>query len=148
MAKELEYRQFKLSSGEEIVCEVLEWNDEAEVEILVRKAMRLILVEQGDGVKFYSFRPWMVYQENPDDILILNVNMVVGIGFPPDTLLKQYLEAVTEMGKMNDVREQEFAESVAEEIALTQNADKIERYLDTMDSGSNVIDMFDPKKLH
>ena len=53
MAEELEYRQFKLTSGEEIVCEVMEWNDEAEVEILVRKAMRLTLIEMGDGTKFY-----------------------------------------------------------------------------------------------
>lgn len=141
MAKELEYRQFKLTSGEEIVCEVMEWNDEAEVEILVRKAMRLTLVEMGD-TKFYSFRPWMVYQENPEDILILNVNTVVGIGFPPETLLKQYREAVDEMASMNETREQEFAES------LKDSVDKIERYLTVMDSGSNVIDMFDPKKLH
>jgi hypothetical protein len=142
MAKELEYRQFKLTSGEEVVCEVMEWNDEAEVEILVRKAMRLTLIEMGDGTKFYSFRPWMVYQENPEDILILNVNTVVGIGFPPETLLKQYHEAVNEMASLNETREQEFAESIKE------SADKVERYLTIMDSGSNVIDMFDPKKLH
>jgi hypothetical protein len=144
MAKELEleYRQFKLTSGEEIVCEVMEWNDEADVEILVRKAMRLTLMEMGDGTKFYSFRPWMVYQEHPEDILILNINTVVGIGFPPDSLLKQYHEAVNEMASMNETREQEFAES------LKDSVDKIERYLTVMDSGSNVIDMFDPKKLH
>jgi hypothetical protein len=43
---------------------------------------------------------------------------------------------------MNETREQEFAES------LKDSVDKIERYLTVMDSGSNVIDMFDPKKLH
>ena len=34
-------RQFKLSSGDEIVCEVIQWQNEEELELIVRKPMRI-----------------------------------------------------------------------------------------------------------
>ena len=45
--EEFELRQFKLTSGEEIVAEILQWNEESlggHLEIVCRKAMRLKLV--------------------------------------------------------------------------------------------------------
>lgn len=150
---ENELRQFKTTSGEEVVCEVVQWNEGYDTEVLVRKAMRLVLIETEDGIKYYSFRPWMVYQEHPDDLIILNINNVIGIGFPPDTLLSQYNEAVAEMAEMNTAREEEFNQSFSQKAARyknkrTSNHDKIDDYLSRMDSGSNVIDMFDPSKIH
>ena len=150
---ENELRQFKTTSGEEVVCEVVQWNEGYDTEVLVRKAMRLVLIETEDGIKYYSFRPWMVYQEHPDDLIILNINNVIGIGFPPDTLLSQYNEAVQEMAEMNTAREEEFNQSFSQKAAKyknkrTSNHDKIDDYLSRMDSGSNVIDMFDPSKIH
>lgn len=141
-------RQFKLTSGEEIVCEVLQWDDNTEIEIVVKKAMRLVMQESVDGVKYYSFRPWMVYQESADDILVINGNQVVGIGFPPDTLLVQYFEAVEEMHRMNLDRETEYNKSFSTKSSAKKDMDKLDRYLKNMDSGSNVISMFDPKKVH
>lgn len=37
-----EVRQLKLANGEEILCEVMQWSEGDDFEILVRKAMRLI----------------------------------------------------------------------------------------------------------
>jgi hypothetical protein len=115
-----------------------------EIEILTRKAMRLIMQENGDGFKYYAFRPWMVYQESDEDLIILNSNHVVGIAFPTRTLLLQYYEAVADMSDMHRVRESEYEE---EHVRPTKG-DKIDDYLSRMDSGSNVIDMFSDKKLH
>ena len=62
---DVDVRQFKLANGEEILCEVVQWSEHMEeIEILTRKAMRLIMQENGDGFKYYAFRPWMVYQES------------------------------------------------------------------------------------
>ena len=65
MSEELyETKQFKLASGDEIICEVVQWNMDEETEIVVRKAMKLVMGEtEGGNYRYYSFRPWMVYQE-------------------------------------------------------------------------------------
>lgn len=142
----MDLRQFKLTSGEEIVCEIVQWNDNMELEIVVRKAMRLVMQEGTEGVKYYSFRPWMVYQESEEDLMIINGNNVVGIGFPPEVLLVQYFEAVEEMFRMNIDRVSEYVKT-----APKTTEQKLDQYLKTnlsLDSGSNVIDMFDPKKIH
>lgn len=148
---ELELRQFKTTSGEEVICEVMQWAEGYESEVLVKNAMKLVLQEPSDGVKYYSFRPWMVYQEHPDDIIVLNMNNVVGIGFPPETLLEQYFSAVADMSEVNAARELEFNKSFDEETQKGKREkvrDKVEEYLSRMDSGNNIINLFDPNKIH
>jgi len=147
-----EVRQLKLANGEEILCEVMQWSEGDEFEILVRKAMRLIMMENGEGMKYYAFRPWMVYQESGEDLLIINSSHIVGMGFPTRTLMVQYYEAVADMQEMHVVREKEFEEDHQQPKTMKKtNSDKIEDYLSRMDSGSNVIDLFSgspSNKLH
>ena len=50
MSKELyETKQFKLTSGEEVIAEVVQWNMDDETEIVVRKAMKLVMGETEGG---------------------------------------------------------------------------------------------------
>lgn len=105
-----EIRQFKLATGEEIVCEVVQWQNEEELELIVRKAMKLVVGDLVSGTRYYSFRPWMIYQENPDDLIVLNGNHVVGIGYPTDMLLEQFNSAVDEMHQLHIIRTQEHKE--------------------------------------
>lgn len=150
MTNDADLRQLKLSSGEEIVCEVVQWSDQnIDLELVVRKAMRLVMQETMDGsaIKYYSFRPWMVYQESADDLLIINANNVVGIAFPPETLIVQYMEAADEMIRQNNDREIEHNKKAVRKPSL--NSKENGQSLSPMfDSGSNVVDMFDPKKVH
>jgi hypothetical protein len=148
-----EVRQFKLASGEEIVCEVIQWNNEEELELVVRKAMKLVMGEMETGVRYYSFRPWMVYQENPDDLLVLNGNHVIGIAYPPESLISQYDEAVDDMSKMWEQRNKEFLQSRGDEPfenidsinkmtrQVLEEASKLEEYVEKIssDSDDNVI---------
>lgn len=155
---EYEVRQFKLASGEEIVCEIIQWHNEDELEIVVRKTMQLVVTEVASGMKYYSFRPWMVYQENSEDFIVLNGNHVVGIGYPNDMLINQFNEAVTEMHNQHIQREKEFASERGDEYqdvekinkmtkAVMKEAKKIEEYLGQIsgDSDSNIL-IFDPSK--
>jgi hypothetical protein len=142
-------RQLKLASGEEILCEVVQWQEGDDYEILVRKAMRLIMMENGDGMKYYAFRPWMVYQESSDDLLIINSSHIVGMGFPTDSLMVQWHEAVADMGEMHLVRESEHTEKYGDQQSAVDKmssrvksaADKIDDYLERMggDSASNNV---------
>ena len=157
MSEQYEIRQFKLASGEEIVCEIIQWNNEEELELVVRKAMKLVMGEMDDGLRYYSFRPWMVYQECPDDFLVLNGNHVVGIGYPPQSLLKQFHEAVEDMSKMYESRQKELRDtdeykSVDDINKMTKNilntAEEVEKYVRQLKDSSddNVISMFDFNK--
>ena len=154
-ANPYEIRQFKLASGEEILCEIIEWNNEEELELVVRKAMKLVLGEMETGIRYYSFRPWMVYQESPEDFVIINGNHVVGIGFPTDSLIKQFHEAVIDMEKMHEQRQREYNESRDDEYKSARDINKmtkkisntskdIAEYLNSLrdSDASNVIDMF------
>ena len=155
----LEVRQFKLASGDEILCEILQWQDQEGIEICIRKAMKLVMNEGDDGVKYYSFRPWMIYQENSEDIIILSASMVIGIGFPVESLLYQYYEAVEDMHQMSVVRDAEHMKKVGADNKgskiqqtikeINKTAKNLQDYLSGDSSGpGNVIPLFDPKKVH
>ena len=154
-------RQFKLSSGDEIVCEVIQWQNEEELELIVRKPMRIGFTEIMGGMKYYSFRPWMIYQETDTELIVINGNHIVGISQPQETLVWQYNEAVKDMKKMHEKRMMEFAESNPEEwkkqnslTEVTKNLMQQMAELEGMieddftgdsDGGSNVL-LFDPSK--
>ena len=36
-----DFRQFKLSNGDEIICEIVQWPEDSEEEMIIRKAMEL-----------------------------------------------------------------------------------------------------------
>ncbi|OUU54226.1 MAG: hypothetical protein CBC12_01655 [Candidatus Puniceispirillum sp. TMED52] len=145
--REPQVRQFKLSSGEEIVCEVVDWTgEEEESELIIRKCMSLVLRE-GPMSTFYSFKPWMIYQENPDDFIILQSHHVMSIGFPTKNLMKHYDEAVEEMSKIFEERkiqgeeENEINKDVQTLMKKSTTAEEFLKELEGNDSASlsNVI---------
>lgn len=107
------YRQFKLSNGEEILAEVMQWSDEEQACIIVRKAMRIFQVDRVDGFRMYTLRPWMIYGEDPNQLLSINDNQIVGECTPAPTLIKQYETVI-----------QDHAESFAEELKKMAKEDK------------------------
>ena len=60
-------RHFKLASGDEVICEVIEWNDPysddatRQEEIVIRKAVKMVYAKSTTGFPFYTMRPFMVY---------------------------------------------------------------------------------------
>jgi hypothetical protein len=53
-----DYKQFKMSNDDEILCEVIEWNNEENDALIVRNVMRVVQVEDFEkGIRFYAFRP-------------------------------------------------------------------------------------------
>src|SRR6056300_964057 len=72
-------KQFKLTNNEEIICEVIEWNTgEDPGDILIKKALRVISVEDYQkGWRFFAFRPWMSFQDDPDLLQTLNSSHII-----------------------------------------------------------------------
>ena len=52
--------QFKLTSGHEIVCDVIEWCDEGDTEIIARNVMQIVAGQISDNESVFMFRPWIM----------------------------------------------------------------------------------------
>ena len=77
-----EIKQFKLSNGDEIVCDVIEWPDVDgdSPDIVVRNCFKIVVAgvkSSGDNIRYYQFRPWMVHQDEPDMFQVINGNHII-----------------------------------------------------------------------
>lgn len=120
-------KQFKLTSGEEIICEVIEWATEQYSDIVTRRCFMIKTAFDKDGIRFYSFRPYMALQEGPEMYITMNNNHIISEGNPDETLVKHYRDAV---------RASEMTESEVEE-KLDELVNRMREMQD--DSDGNVI---------
>ena len=88
----MKIKQFKLTNNEEIVCEVVEWDTQDDVgDILVKKALRVIAVEDYQkGWRFFAFRPWMSFQDDPESLQTINSSHIIVTTNPTSNILKHY----------------------------------------------------------
>lgn len=100
-------KQFMLTSGEQIVCEVLEWPDEEVSEIVVRSVYKLVLQED-DDIRYYAFKPWMCFQDSAEQVMTINIQHVVGEANPAEEVLKYYMKAVSNQALTDDETEEQL----------------------------------------
>lgn len=88
--------QFKLANGEEILCEVLDWDmDDQFASILIWHAFKLLTIEDTNiGMRYYTLRPWMTYMDDPDKHMLLSSSMIVGQSRPSGKLLEQFIHTL------------------------------------------------------
>lgn len=146
-------KQFKLTNGDEIICEVIE--DAAnEGSLVIRKALKINSAEDYENnVRYYSFRPLVSFQDNFDELVIVNVGHIITESLPSKTLVMHYSGAVKEVersqegkGEFNldeiiadiqDMTEEEVKEYIKYQLREQQE------FVDDSDT-SNVI-QFNPK---
>lgn len=87
-------KQLKLSTGEEIMCEILE---EDEFDLIIRNPLTIQFAQTEDGQRMWSFRLFMCYQDDPDRFILLKLDKIVSIANPVDEIIKQYVQAVDSM---------------------------------------------------
>ena len=93
-----EIKHFKLSNGDEIVCDVVEWPDADgdSPDIVIRNAFKIVTAgTKGNGIRYYQFKPWMIYQDEPDMFKVINDNHIIGEANPPTLLIEQYWKVVS-----------------------------------------------------
>ena len=84
-------KQFRLTNNDEIVCEIQQWNDEGSDEIIIRKALKIVSVEDyARGIRFFALRPWMSFQDDPDYLHSLNAAHIIVTSAPTPSMLKYY----------------------------------------------------------
>ena len=136
----MNYTQFRLTNGDEIVAQVIEEPEGEDFYIVVKNAMMIIRSENHiEGYRYYSFRPWMAFQQSESYYQLLNYNHIIGEAKPDETLLSQYYKAV--VSERDNYIEGPSMSSEAIEEALK----KLHEYYTDSD---NVIPLFDKDKLH
>lgn len=122
-------RHFKLTTGDDIICEVIEWpneEDDTDIQMVVRNTYMIHSIESGvTGTRYYTFRPWMIYQDTPDCLQVINVNHIVGEATPAPLIVEHYVKALTSENENDETlknRLEAYIEALREKIS-TQNVD-------------------------
>jgi hypothetical protein len=125
MMNELDFAQFKLASGHEVVCEVLEWTDPAipdSKEIIIKNVMQIINGQVNEsGESIFMFRPFVNFCEGEKEYMVMDMSHVLTVNRPNKHLAAEFMYAVEEMNAIAQDRDDEVAE--AEEL-FAQNLEK------------------------
>ena len=170
MSSDSNIKQFKLSNGDELVCEVVEWPEESHVEILIRNVIQIVTKEAYDekeGLgRYYLFRPWMMYQEDRANLILLSNEEVAAVASPGYEVVEQYHVAVLRMQEIYDTRK--LATLERESVAQDELFENLLQNMQTLrgkgnnsvggkhggnaprdSSESNVLSLFpDPTEVH
>ena len=155
------YKQFKLTSGEELICELVETNDADEgiTDVIIRRAMKIVTTDDlEENTRYYTFKPYVTFQDDTTDLIALNSVHIVSESTPSEVVMTHYASALSDADKFNKIRkatnislsevqsklkdltEQEMDEFLESKLAEIKDTD-----LDTLDSQmSNVIE-FKPR---
>ena len=120
-------RHFKLVTGEEVICEVLEETGDT---IVVNNAMSLMQNTLKNGDKFFTFKTYMVYQDTPMNVIVIFTDKIMSLAIPVKEMLDQYSMAIKEMAKYI---EETYKDSSDEEMSLDE-------FLDDMDKETRLLD--------
>ena len=135
--------QFRLSNGDEIICEVLDEPEGEDYNLVVRNAMQIVTMDVAPNVRYFSFRPWMVYQLDTNYMQLLNYNHIVGEAKPDPLMSEQYIKAI-------EIEKNSARETRSDiDKRLQEIMDKIDKE-ERDSSSSNVIQFsfVDKDKLH
>tara|TARA_R110000868_G_scaffold282471_2_gene542737 strand:+ start:3007 stop:3447 length:441 start_codon:yes stop_codon:yes gene_type:complete len=124
-------KHFKLTNGEEIVCDVVEWPDPDtdSVDLVIRQAFRIISAAQSstENVFYYALKPWMVYQEGDDLYQILNYNHIIAEATPTTELLKHYVRVTRDEDTSHEEVEHKMKEYLDELKGIISGLDSADR---------------------
>ena len=159
--KKPKIKQFKLTNNDEIICEVIESETSENAAILMRGVLKV--AESFDferNIRFYGFKPWMCFNENPSVLLTLNSSHIIGEIIPEKRLSNFYLKTIVDIKeslkrtKVKDISAQQLEEAMDnlndEEWNSYVNehliGDPFDPEIFTQDSDDPKIIHFDPTK--
>lgn len=126
-----EMRQFKLATGEEIICEVLEWNDDSTDLIVVRNVLEIQYIVK-ETFRMCTMRPYMLQQIQNEYFQTLNAMHITMDAKPAEETIASWQETCSYFLPTEEEEQTEVEEITEEEAEQILN---------------NVLD-FSKKKLH
>ena len=132
-------KQFKLLSGDEIICEVVEWPDVEDefADIIVRNVYEIkCLYNPTNGYRVHSLRPWYTMQMQEGIFQSINSQHITSEANPVRDLIEHYKQSI---------------EAELESISLT--TEEVEKEmtredLESFDEEENIISFPTKDKMH
>ena len=148
-----EYKQFKLTNGEEMVCELVASGDEdSTADVIVRKAMKIVVTDDlEENVRYYTLKPWMSFMDDTGELVALNSVHIVGEAQPSETIMLHYAAALADADKYNKVRQAGLTLQEIEEKLKELSEEEMDKFLQekydeiAADSDMSNIIKFKPK---
>lgn len=125
-------KHLKLVTGEELVCELMSVTGDS---IVIRNALSLIEKDLSSGDKYYAFKTFMVYQDGPQNVIIIFFDKIMSIAVPTEEMQRQYSGAIAEMKDYNEAQELKQMERSEWEDDLS-----LEEFLNDMDRENDLMD--------
>lgn len=123
-------KHLKLITGEELICNLIE---ESPDNLVVNNALSLMEKTLEDGTKFYAFKTYMVYQDTPQNVIMIFTDKIVSLALPTPEMVTQYGNAIKEMELF--VSKSELEEQIQEDLSLEEFLRDMEQ--DEFDSDTN-----------
>jgi hypothetical protein len=163
--------QFKLTNGEEIICQVVDWPEDDDTDYIVHNALLLMQqIVNGTRTK-YMFKPWFTMAEKSDQYISISKDQIVACVDPNEILNNEYINAKREMyyrsrskqvepalPSVNDPfnydeksEQKKFEEMQKEILALIdeiEQSNELDEMYNDSDNPSNVIKFPGPDSIH
>jgi len=123
-------KHLKLITGEELICNLIE---ESSDNLVVNNALSLMEKTLEDGTKFYAFKTYMVYQDTPQNVIMIFTDKIVSLALPTPEMVTQYGNAIKEMELF--VSKSELEEQIQEDLSLEEFLRDMDQ--DEFDSDTN-----------
>lgn len=106
-------KHLKLSTGEEVLAEIIE---EDAYDIVMRRPLKLFTEIAKDRTRYHSFRTFMTYMDDPETFVVLKANHIVAVTFPTPQMLNQFKMTIDEIEQNVDYEGQREAAKVAQQV--------------------------------
>ena len=127
--------QIRLTNGSEIVCEVMEWPEKNENQMIIRNAMAIIVLDFAAqdatadshvGERAFVFRPWCSFVEDSMNYILVNSDHIISINNPTEYLVENYYIAVRDAHKQHIKRTASLRKEKLESLqALAEQIEKV-----------------------
>jgi hypothetical protein len=95
----------------------------------------LIEKDLTNGGKYYAFKTFMVYQDSPQNVMIVFFDKIMSVAVPTEEMYASYGAAIKEMNEYNE--EQELKQKDRDEW---ENDLSLEDFLNEMDRDNDFMD--------
>lgn len=110
-----EVKQFKLSSGQEVVAEVVEWDTPEDAALICRNVLEIHFINTNPMVRVCTMRPFMLGQIEHGTFQAFNSEMILAQAVPTEEVLGNYYDTLKEYLKDDaELEEQNLDEMFAE----------------------------------
>jgi len=139
----------RMSSGDEVICEVMEWPSDDNSEMIVRNAMTLSYSYDEEFAQIFGLKPWFTFLENYNEYIIIDTGKVMATAKPNQSFITEYVDAVAQMHKLGVKRKRDAQqETIEQEKRFLEALEMMQSKLESKDSSSTNVISFPDKTIH